>query len=224
MHQNRLRIPRLEVVAGTVASDRTRTACTQEAARFWEFGGGTLADMGCHYMDLPFGPSNLARPKTRPTRLSPHIPSTPKDLHCHGRSTTKGTSWSFIGTTVPDAQTACQGDLREWSARQLEFRRPFRGRGQHGSCRLWTPLPAARTEVRGLHSAATSIPSSIGHHREWLEAIRTGGPTTCHFAYSGNLTQTVLLGNQAYQGRITRSDGACPRPRARHHSQRPWAK
>ena len=22
--------------------------------RFWEFGGGTLADMGCHYMDLPF--------------------------------------------------------------------------------------------------------------------------------------------------------------------------
>ena len=44
-----------------------------------------------------------------------------------------------------------------------------------------------------------SIPSSIGHHREWLEAIRTGGPTTCHFAYSGNLTQTVLLGNQAYR-------------------------
>ena len=44
-----------------------------------------------------------------------------------------------------------------------------------------------------------SIPSSIGHYREWLEAIRTGGTTTCHFGYSGNLTQTVLLGNEAYR-------------------------
>ena len=169
--------------------------------RFWEFGGGTLADMGCHYMDLPFGPSNLARPRlSRPTRPSPHIPSArPKISTALGRSTTRARVGLSLVRRFPTPRLLVQADLREWSARQLEFRRPFRGRGRHGSCRLWTPLPAARTKFVGFTPPPPSIPSSIGHHREWLEAIRTGGPTTCHFAYSGNLTQTVLLGNQAYR-------------------------
>ena len=44
-----------------------------------------------------------------------------------------------------------------------------------------------------------TIPKSIGHHREWLEAIRTRGPTTCNFEYGGTLTESVLLGNVAYR-------------------------
>src|SRR6185436_20874113 len=32
------------------------------------------------------------------------------------------------------------------------------------------------------------IANSIGHHREWTQAIRTGSKTTCHFGYSGPLT------------------------------------
>ena len=46
---------------------------------------------------------------------------------------------------------------------------------------------------------APSIPDSIGHHKEWIEAIRSGGPTTCNFDYSGALTETALLGNVAYR-------------------------
>ena len=44
-----------------------------------------------------------------------------------------------------------------------------------------------------------SIPKSIGHYKEWVEACKTGGPTTCHFGYAGPLTETVLLGNVAYR-------------------------
>ena len=44
-----------------------------------------------------------------------------------------------------------------------------------------------------------TIPPSIGHAREWLEACKTGGSTTCGFGYSGPLTETVLLGNVAYR-------------------------
>jgi hypothetical protein len=46
---------------------------------------------------------------------------------------------------------------------------------------------------------AKRIPKSVGHHREWLDAIRTGGPTTCNFAYSGRLAEAVLLGTAAYR-------------------------
>ena len=96
-------------VPGRLASGRWR--------RFWEFGGGTLADMGCHYMDLPFWALELGTPKvvTADAPASPHIRRHAK-ISCAGRSTTRGTSWSFIGTTVPDAQTACPIHLREWSA------------------------------------------------------------------------------------------------------------
>ena len=43
------------------------------------------------------------------------------------------------------------------------------------------------------------IKPSIGHHAEWLWAIRDGGETTCNFAYSGALTEAVLLGTVAYR-------------------------
>ena len=34
---------------------------------------------------------------------------------------------------------------------------------------------------------------------EWIEAIKTGGTTTCRFDYSGPLTETALLGNVAFR-------------------------
>lgn len=44
-----------------------------------------------------------------------------------------------------------------------------------------------------------SIPDSIGHYNEWIQAIKSGGQTLCNFDYSGALTETVLLGNVAYR-------------------------
>jgi hypothetical protein len=44
-----------------------------------------------------------------------------------------------------------------------------------------------------------TIPRSIGHHKEWIRACKTGSPTTCDFSYSGPLSETVLLGNVAYR-------------------------
>jgi len=44
-----------------------------------------------------------------------------------------------------------------------------------------------------------SIPKSIGHHAEWINAIKTNGESLCNFAYSGALSETILLGNVAYR-------------------------
>ena len=43
------------------------------------------------------------------------------------------------------------------------------------------------------------IQDSIGHHKEWIEACKTGSPTTCNFDYSGPLTEAALLGNVAFR-------------------------
>ena len=54
-------------------------------------------------------------------------------------------------------------------------------------------------KFRDFKRPAPSIEESIGHHAEWLRACKTGAPTTCHFEYSGALTEANHLGNVAYR-------------------------
>jgi hypothetical protein len=51
----------------------------------------------------------------------------------------------------------------------------------------------------GFQPPEPSIPKSIGHHAEWIQACKTGTPTTCNFEYSGWLTEANHLGNVAYR-------------------------
>ena len=43
------------------------------------------------------------------------------------------------------------------------------------------------------------IAPSLGHHKEWIHACKTGEPTTCNFDYSGKLIEHNLLGNVSYR-------------------------
>jgi hypothetical protein len=43
------------------------------------------------------------------------------------------------------------------------------------------------------------IARSAGQHQEWINACKTGAPTTCNFDYSGWLTEANHLGNVAYR-------------------------
>jgi hypothetical protein len=54
-------------------------------------------------------------------------------------------------------------------------------------------------EFAGFQRPPQSIPPSSGHHMEWINACKTGAPTTCHFGYSGLLTEANHLGNVAYR-------------------------
>ncbi|MEC8114323.1 MAG: Gfo/Idh/MocA family oxidoreductase [Planctomycetota bacterium] len=170
--------------------------------RFWEFGGGTLADMGCHYMDLPFWALELGTPKvvTADAPEPAHPVGTPKDLHCAWTFDHQGHELVFHwydGSRRPDCLsklTYDNGQPVNWNSGVLFVGEDGMVLADYGRHYL---LP--EQQFVGFTPPPQSIPSSIGHHREWLEAIRSGGPTTCHFAYSGNLTHTVLLGNQAYR-------------------------
>src|SRR5690606_20627202 len=69
--------------------------------------------------------------------------------------------------------------------------------GDYGRLRV---LPADKYDVGQIAiPEELRIPKSVGHHKEWVDAIKTGSPTTCNFDYSGALTEAVLLGIVAYR-------------------------
>jgi hypothetical protein len=60
-----------------------------------------------------------------------------------------------------------------------------------------TLLPEDR--FAGFKPPPQTIPASLGHHKEWLVACKTGSPTTCNFGYAGPLTEANHLGNVAFR-------------------------
>jgi predicted dehydrogenase len=167
---------------------------------WWDYGGGVLADMACHFMDLPHWALNLRTPTTinavgrvthkgdndLPTRLQVdyRYPARTNRPEVH-------LTW-YHGVAGPDLdgkrtiQGFANGVLFEGDKGSLV--------SDYGNHRL---LPEDR--FRDFERPKPTIPSSVGHHKEWLRAIRDGGPTTCNFDYSGALTEAVLLGNAVYR-------------------------
>jgi predicted dehydrogenase len=182
---------------------------------WWAFSGGALGDFGCHFMDLPHWALDLRLPEwVEPVDGPPvHAESVPPWLVVRYRYPAR----SRGGQTLPPVTLTWyhggkQPEAPLLDAEQREYFKSgalFVGEkgnllADYGRRQL---LPEER--FKGFQPPAPTIPDSIGHHKEWIEAIRNGGPTTCNFDYSGALTEAVLLGNVAYRtGRRIEWDGA----------------
>ncbi len=182
---------------------------------WWAFGGGVLADFGCHFMDLPHWALDLGLPEwVEPVDGPPvHAEAVPLWLIVRYRYPARVAA----GQTRPPVTLTWYHGGRQPPAPLLddEQRQYFRSgvlfvgdRGRlladYGRRQL---LPEG--QFKDFQPPAPSIPDSIGHHKEWVEAIRQGGTTTCSFDYSGLLTGAVLLGNVAYRtGRRVTWDAA----------------
>ncbi|MCO6458657.1 MAG: Gfo/Idh/MocA family oxidoreductase [Pirellulaceae bacterium] len=164
--------------------------------RWWDFGQGTLGDMACHYMDLPFWALKLRHP----VRCEAEGP----DVHPETCPLGLIVRYEFPQREglPPCKLTWYDGDLipREVAGERV----PANGvmfvgtegkmYADYGNYRLF---PADK--FRGYQPPEPTIPRSIGHHAEWIKACKDGSPTTCNFDYSGALTEAVLLGNVAYR-------------------------
>jgi hypothetical protein len=164
--------------------------------RWWDFGQGTLGDMACHYMDLPFWALKLRHP-TYCEAEGPEVhPETcPNGLIVRYQ-------YPEREGLVPVKLTWYDGDL---VPKQVAGERvPNAGVMFIGTAgKMFADYSRYRLfptdKFADFEPPAKTIPDSIGHHREWLKACRDGSPTTCNFDYSGALTESVLLGNVAYR-------------------------
>lgn len=176
---------------------------------WWHFGGGSLADFGCHFMDLPFWALDLKHALTaEPVEGPPvHPESTPPWLVLRYTFPARGEKPPVKLTWYHGGKHPSQ--LTEEQYKQYKSGVLFIGeKGQIlSNYHQHALLPEA--DFANFQRPAPSIPNSIGHHKEWIQACKTGKPTTCNFSYSGPLSETALLGNVAYRvGRKLEWDAA----------------
>lgn len=166
---------------------------------WWAFGGGSLADFGCHFMDLPHWALDLRHPQKIEVVDGPpvHPDSTPPWLIVRFHHPARGSqppvqlTW-YHGGKYP----SILGEERyaKWKSGVLFVGEKGMVLADYGRNML---LP--EKDFTDFKRPEPSISNSIGHHLEWIKACKTNGPTTCGFDYSGPLSETALLGNVAYR-------------------------
>ena len=174
--------------------------------RGWrDFGTGALGDMGCHIIDHPVWALGLGRPTTveaRPTIYGSTLGGKPNnetfpiaalisyEFSARGKLPPVSMTWYEGGlmpgapVELPPGETLPDNGVLYVGSRAKMFH------GSHGG--MPRVLPAELMEVA--RAVPRSMPRSPGHHREWIEAARGGEPARSNFAYSGPLTEIVLLG------------------------------
>ena len=166
--------------------------------RWWDFGNGTMSDLGSHWIDLPFWALKLQKPLTIESSGPPaHAEIAPASMSAVYEYGPRGdmppvrVSW-HQGTSKPKIWKE-QG-IPQWGNGVLFI-------GEKGMLladyNKHTLLP--EEAFAGFERPEPFIPPSLGHHAEWIHACKTGAPTTCNFEYAGWLTEANHLGNVAYR-------------------------
>lgn len=167
--------------------------------RGWaDFGNGGLGDFFCHYTDLAFWALKLRYPTTVAAEGPAIDPdSCPPWLIVRYEFPQRENlppvqlTW-YDGGKRPPIQK--EQKLPDWGSGVLFVGEQGMIQADYGRRVL---LPEAK--FAGFQAPPQTIPKSVGHHREWIEACKTGSPTTCNFDYSGPLTEAALLGTVAYR-------------------------
>jgi predicted dehydrogenase len=162
-----------------------------------DFGTGTFGDMGCHILDPVFGATGL----TNPLSVRSELPG-PNDynwsLDVQVRYVFPGTAFTtdpvsltwYNGKVRPPADVVkLIGDLK------LDFQGSiFVGTegvlySQYDSASVPVLLPAEKFKDFKLPEVRDD-----NHYLQYVEAVRGNGQTSAPFAYSGPMTEMVLLG------------------------------
>jgi predicted dehydrogenase len=160
-----------------------------------DFGTGTFGDMGCHILDPVFSSLSLTQPIS--VRAEAGAPNAHNwGLHCIVRYTFPGTkvttdrvtlTW-YDGSARPPAEVRNRIGKRNLSGQGSLYI------GTDGV--LYSPYIAAPILLpeEKFRDYKRPNPGNRDHYLEWVDACRGVGRTSTPFDYSGNLTESVLLG------------------------------
>lgn len=166
--------------------------------RWWDFGNGTMSDLGSHWIDLAFWALDLQAPLSiEASGPPPHAEIAPASMQAKYEYGARGemppvtVSW-YQGANKP--QLWLDDQIPRWGSGVLFVGDDGMLLSDYGKHVL---LP--EDQFDNFERPQPTIPKSRGHHAEWIHAAKTGEPTTCNFEYAGWLTEANHLGNVAFR-------------------------
>jgi predicted dehydrogenase len=166
--------------------------------RWWDFGSGTMSDLGSHWNDLPFWALKLQAPLTIEGSGPPvHPEIAPASMQAtyefgpRGEMPAVKLTW-YQGTNKPQLWT--ENKIPQWGSGVL-----FVGDKGMLLSDYSKHVLLPEKDFADFKRPEPFIPKSLGHHAEWIHACKTGEPTTCNFGYAGWLTEANHLGSIAYR-------------------------
>ncbi|MFN0195303.1 MAG: Gfo/Idh/MocA family protein [Planctomycetaceae bacterium] len=174
------------------------TICPYGWRFWWDFGTGETGNMGCHILDIPFWALDLKSP-TRVDIVAGDVdelrPPTQMTTSFQFPKSDKrpAVTMHWYHTKIAPPIVAEKGMIAD------KMNNLFIGTKGMLLCGFdkWKLYP--EKEFANFRAPDLTMPPSPGFYREWIDACKGGNPATCHFDYSGPLTETVLLGNVAYR-------------------------
>jgi len=166
--------------------------------RWWDFGNGTMSDLGSHWIDLPFWALRLRSPLTvEATGPAPHRELAPASMSATYEYGPRGDmpavrlTW-HQGENKPDIWR--KNGIPRWDSGVLFIGARGMILSDYGRHVL---LP--EKDFANFQRPAPTLPRSPGHYAEWIRGCKTGQPTSADFQYSGWLTEANHLGNVAFR-------------------------
>ena len=183
---------------------------------WWDFGTGSLGDMGCHIVDPLFWALKLKYPVSVEASISSYwhafFEMTEPKNEMFPRST-------IVRFRFPPREKMPEVTMTWWDGGLMPARPPGleQGRrmgdldggilliGEKGSimagCYGESPriVPESRMKkYKRPRKTLERIPDGTnGHEKDWIRACKTGKPASSNFEYSGPLSEAVLMGNLA---------------------------
>ena len=183
---------------------------------WWDFGGGRIADIGCHALDWVFSALRLKYPLSAEAegrfeagdeRAADWL-KVKWEFPARENKPPVIVNW-YDGNTRPEKYRHIQEELNQvdndgWARASMFIGTEGILVAQFYPTR-WKLYPLKKGSKKyakfDYKKRPTIIPNSIGHYRGFAEGIKAGDPKVaqCGFDYSGPLSETVLLGIAAYR-------------------------
>ena len=166
---------------------------------WWDFGSGGLGDMGIHNLAPVFSALKLGAPACVYASSTPVFEETlPLACIVHYEFPARGdlpaakVHWYDGGLLPPRPEELEDG-------RELNREDGILFVGEKGKMLVegWggeSPRLIPESAMRAYKRPPKTLPRSVGHHREWVEACQGGPVPRSSFDFAGPLTEAVLLG------------------------------